>query len=562
MATTSRHHSHPLRTLIIFLAFSIGLVGLMALGGAWTPKLGLDLRGGTTITLTASNTTGQGSVDPESLEQARLIIQQRVDSIGVGETEVTTSGDRQIVVSVPNVQQDELVRMVGQTAQLYFRLVNAQEQVAAQPGTEPSTEPTQGTEPSTEPSVAASTEPSASPSTNPRPLPNLPTPVPSPRPTAPGPTPLTTQQVLDWKPSDRDQSDFASYQCGDPFPDVSDQPLITCDRAGTTKYLLSPAVISGSDLTKASAGIPQGQVSWVVDLEFNSTAAATFESVTKEIATRTTPQNEFAIVLDGAVITAPYVSNAIPGGKAQISGSFNQKSATELANVLKYGALPLSFEVSSVDTVSAKLGGEQLEAGIIAGIIGLALVVSYSVLYYRALALVVVSSLVIAFGITYAFIVLLGQAMGFALNLPGVAGLIVAIGVTADSFIIYFERIRDEVRDGRTLRTAIEVGWVRSRQTILVADGVSLLSAVVLFILAIGAVKGFAFTLGLTTLIDLAVVFWFTKPLVSVLGRTKYFGEGRKFSGFEPEHLGAKHQPPLHRRRRPARPVAAATKEA
>ncbi len=558
MATTSRHHSHPLRTLIVFLAFSIGLVGLMAVGGAWTPKLGLDLRGGTTITLTASNTTGEGSVDPESLELARTIIQQRVDSIGVGETEVTTSGDRQIVVSVPNVQQDELVRMVGQTAQLYFRLVNAQEQVAAQPGTEPSTEPTQGTEPSTAPSAAAS----ASPSTNPRPLPNLPTPVPSPRPTAPGSTPLTTQQVLDWKPSERDQSDFANFQCGDPFPDVSDQPLITCDKAGTMKFLLSPTVISGSDLVTAAAGIPQGQVSWVVNLEFNATAGATFETVTKELATRTTPQNEFAIVLDGKVISYPYVSKAIPGGKAEISGSFNQQSATELANVLKYGALPLAFEVSSVDTVSAKLGGEQLEAGIIAGIIGLALVVAYSVIYYRALALVVVSSLVIAFGITYAFIVLLGQAMGFALNLPGVAGLIVAIGVTADSFIIYFERIRDEVRDGRTLRTAIEVGWVRSRQTILVADGVSLLSAVVLFILAIGAVKGFAFTLGLTTLIDLAVVFWFTKPLVTLLGRTKYFGEGRKFSGFEPEHMGAKHQPPLHRRRRPARPVAAASKEA
>ena len=559
MATTSRHHSHPLRTLIVFLAFCVGLVGLMALGGVWTPKLGLDLRGGTTITLTASNTSGQGSVDPASLELARTIIQQRVDSIGVGETEVTTSGDRQIVVSVPNVQQDELVRMVGQTAQLYFRLVNAQEQVAgAQPGTEPSGEPTQGAEPS----AAPSTEPSASPSTNRRPLPELPTPVPSPRPTAPGPTPLTTQQVLDWKPSARDQSDFANFQCGDPFPDVSDQPLITCNKAGDTKFLLSPAAISGSDLTQASAGIPQGQVSWVVNLEFNPTAGATFETVTKELATRTSPQNEFAIVLDGDVISTPYVSKAIPGGKAEISGSFTQQSATELANVLKYGALPLAFEVSSVDTVSAKLGGEQLDAGIIAGIIGLVLVVAYSVIYYRALALVVVSSLVVAFGITYAFIVLLGQAMGFALNLPGVAGLIVAIGVTADSFIIYFERIRDEVRDGRTLRTAIEVGWVRSRQTILVADGVSLLSAVVLFILAIGAVKGFAFTLGLTTLIDLAVVFWFTKPLVSVLGRTKYFGEGRKFSGFEPEHLGAKHQPPLHRRRRPATPVAAATKEA
>lgn len=316
MATTSRHHSHPLRTLIIFLAFSIGLVGLMALGGAWTPKLGLDLRGGTTITLTASNTSGQGSVDPASLELARTIIQQRVDSIGVGETEVTTSGDRQIVVSVPNVQQDELVRMVGQTAQLYFRLVNAQEQVAAQPGTQPSTEPTQGAEPSTGPSVAASTEPSASPSTNPRPLPKLPTPVPSPRPTAPGPTPLTTQQVLDWKPSQRDQSDFANFQCGDPFPDVSDQPLITCDKAGTTKFLLSPTVISGSDLVTASAGIPQGQVSWVVNLEFNATAGATFETVTKELATRTTPQNEFAIVLDGKVISYPYVTKAIPGGKA------------------------------------------------------------------------------------------------------------------------------------------------------------------------------------------------------------------------------------------------------
>jgi preprotein translocase subunit SecD len=557
VATTSSHHSHPLRTLIVFLAFSVGLVGLMALGGIWTPKLGLDLRGGTTITLTASNTSGEGSVDPASLELARTIIQQRVDSIGVGETEVTTSGDRQIVVSVPNVQQDELVRMVGQTAQLYFRLVHTQEQVAAQPGTEPSVEPTQGAEPTTQPSVA----PSASPSTNGRPLPKLPTPVPSPRPTAPGATPPTTQQVLDWQPSARDQSEFTSYQCGDPFPDVSDQPLITCDQAGTTKYLLSPTIISGKDLVTASAGIPQNQVSWIVSLEFNSTAGATFEQVTKAISTRTSPQNQFAIVLDGDVITAPYVSNPIPGGRAQIEGSFTQQSATELANVLKYGALPLAFDVSSVDTVSAKLGGEQLDAGIIAGIIGLVLVIAYSLLYYRALSLVVVSSLVVAFGITYAFIVLLGQAMGFALNLPGVAGLIVAIGVTADSFIIYFERIRDEVRDGRSLRTAIEVGWVRSRQTILVADGVSLLSALVLFILAIGAVKGFAFTLGLTTLIDLAVVFWFTKPLVSLLGKTRYFGQGRKFSGFEPEHLGAKQQPPLHRRR-PARPVAAATKEA
>ena len=559
MATTSRHHSHPLRTLIIFLLATAALYGLMALGGVWTPKLGLDLRGGTTITLTASNTTGEGAVDPASLELARTIIQQRVDSIGVGESEVTTSGDRQIIVSVPNVQQDELVRMVGQTAQLAFRLVYATEAVQTAPATtQPTAEPTTGAEPTeaSQPTETAAPSPSASPSVNKRPLPGLPTPVPSPRPTEPGATPLTTQDVLDWQPSERDQSDFTNYQCGDDFPDVTDQPLITCDEAHTAKYLLSPAVISGKELTAAAAGIPQGQVSWIVTLEFNSTGANAFETVTKEISTRTSPQNQFAIVLDGTVISAPSVSAAIPGGRAQIEGSFNQQSATQLANVLKYGALPLAFDVSSVDNVSAKLGGEQLEAGIIAGIIGLVLVIAYSVIYYRALSIVVVSSLVIAFGITYAFVVLLGQAMGFALNLPGVAGLIVAIGITADSFIIYFERIRDEVRDGRSLRTAIETGWVRSRQTILVADGVSLLSAVVLFILAIGAVKGFAFTLGLTTLIDIAVVFCFTKPLVSLLGRTKYFGEGRRFSGFEAEHMGAKHQPPLHRRR-PARSTAA-----
>ncbi|MFT3862183.1 protein translocase subunit SecD [Micropruina sp.] len=573
MATTSRHHSHPLRTLIVFLVVTAGLFALMALGGVWTPKLGLDLRGGTTITLTASNTTGEGSVDPASLELARSIIQQRVDAIGVGESEVTTSGDRQIIVSVPNVQQDELVRMVGQTAQLYFRLVYASEQVTSSTATtEPTVEATEApTEPaatetvapttSAQPAESAAPSVTTSPSVNKRPLPALPTPVPSPRPTTPAAVQPTTQEVLDWTPSDRDQSDFTNFQCGDDFPDVSDQPLITCDEAGSTKYLLSPAVISGKDLTSATAGIPQNGVSWVVNLAFNSTAATTFETVTKAISTKTSPQNQFAIVLDGNVISSPYVSAAIAGGQAEISGSFNQESATQLANVLKYGALPLAFDVSSVDNVSAKLGGEQLEAGIIAGIVGLLLVVAYSVVYYRALSIVVVSSLVVAFGVTYAFVVLLGQAMGFALNLPGVAGLIVAIGVTADSFIIYFERIRDEVRDGRSLRSAIEVGWERSRQTILIADGVSLLSAIVLFILAIGSVRGFAFTLGLTTLIDIAVVFWFTKPLVSLLGKTRYFGEGRKFSGFEPDHLGAKHQPPLHRRR-PARAGAASGKPA
>jgi len=343
---------------------------------------------------------------------------------------------------------------------------------------------------------------------------------------------------LAWTPTARDQADFEAFTCGDEFPDVPDQPLITCNREGTTKFLLYPAVINGDMLTGANAGVPQHQLSWIVQLQLNDVGGKIFEQVTGALAKKSEPQNTFAIVLDGKVVTYPRITTAISGGRAEISGSFTQQSATDLANVLKYGSLPLAFDLSEVSNVSATLGGEQLQAGIIAGLIGLALVVIYSVIYYRALAVVVVASLVLAATITYQLMVLLGQSMGFALNLPGIAGAIVAIGMTADSFIIYFERIRDEVRDGRSLRTAIETGWISSRKTILIADAVSLLSAAVLFVLAIGSVKGFAFTLGLTTLIDIAIVFWFTKPMVTLLGRTKYFGEGRKFSGLDADHMG------------------------
>jgi preprotein translocase subunit SecD len=552
VASTSTKRHRPVVTLILFGVFIALLYALMGISGTWTPKLGLDLRGGTTVTLTATSATGV--IDPDSLELARTIIQQRVDSLGVGETEVTTSGDRQIMVSVPNVQSDQLVDMVGQTAQLYFRKVYAQEVVgeAATPTETPQVSA------SPEPSATATSSPAppatatATPTTKGRPLPHLPTPVPSPRPTVPAATVPALADRLVFTPTERDQSDFAAFQCGDSFPDVTDQVLITCDREGIYKYLLGPMLIPGSDVSRAQAQIPQNSVSWVVGLEFNTAGAAAFTTVTQHLATQTSPQNQFAIVLDSKVISAPRVENAIPGGRAEISGSFTQQGAADLATVLSFGALPLSLDVSSVDNVSAKLGGEQLHAGIIAGLIGLALVVGYSLIYYRGLAIVVVASLGIAGALTWALIVLLGQSMGFALNLPGIAGAIVAIGVTADSFIIYFERIRDEAREGRSLKTAIESGWERSRRTILVADSVSLLSAVVLFVVAIGAVKGFAFTLGLTTLIDIAIVFWFTKPFVTLLGKTKFFGEGHRFSGFEAEHLGAAN-PPLHNgRQRPA----------
>jgi preprotein translocase subunit SecD len=572
VATTT---GRPGRTLIVLAFVVAALITLMAVAHTWTPKLGLDLRGGTTITLTAKNTTGTGAVDPASLQLAKTIIQQRVDSLGVGETEVTTAGDKQIIVTVPNVQQDDLVRLVGQTAILRFRAVYAAEQVAApvpteQPTSEPtSSEPSGGATPSSSTSVNAEPSGAASAAGGTRTGNNLPMPA---LPTAP-PQPLDkvcdnpdgkgtpSASAMDWTPTEGCQTAFASFTCGTPVTDVPDQGLLACSQDGTEKYLLGPTLIEGNQLTTASAGIPQNNVSWVVDLEFNSEGGTAFENATRALSAKSDPQNRFAIVLDGNSISAPSVSEAIPGGRAQISGSFNQKSATELANVLKYGALPLAFDVSEVNNVSATLGGEQLHAGIVAGLVGLALVVLFCFAYYRGLGIVVVASLGIAAVITYASMVLLGSSVGFALNLPGIAGAIVAIGVTADSFVIYFERIRDEVRDGRTLRTAVESGWRRARQTILIADAVSLLSALILFILAIGSVKGFAFTLGLTTLIDIAIVFAFTKPLMTILARTKFFGGGHRLSGLDPEHLGVKSLPGLRSSRRTPVPAPSSTVE-
>lgn len=554
---TSKQVAHPLRTVLVLMAVIAGLFSLMAFSGVWTPKLGLDLSGGMQVTLTADSATGQ--VSSESLQLARQIIQRRVDAIGVGESEVTTSGDRQIVVSVPNVTSEELTKMVGQTAQLNFRKVYQTESAADSQAVPSLPQPVESPRPSVEPTAtgtASTAEPSATASASEKPTTNASAsanPSDSATPSA-SPTGTPEEQrmakLLAWTPSERDTKDFASFKCGDNFPDVSTEPLITCDEGGQFKYLLGPVLIKGEQVSRANAGVPQNSVAWEVELEFKSEGAEQFRIVTTHLNEQTSPLNQFGIVLDGDVISAPQVTNgAITGGRASITGSFTQQSATELANVLSFGALPLSFTMSNVESISAKLGGEQLQAGVIAGIIGLLLVVLYSLLYYRGLAIVVTLSLVVAGLLTWSMVVLLGQSMGFALNLPGIAGAIVAIGVTADSFIVYFERIRDEVREGRGLRTAIETGWVRSRRTILAADSVSLLSAIVLFVLSFGSIQGFAFTLGLTTLIDIAVVFFFTKPMMTLLGRTKFFGQGHRFSGFEAEHMGAS-RAPLHNSRR------------
>ena len=317
--------------------------------------------------------------------------------------------------------------------------------------------------------------------------------------------------------------------------------LVSCDRSGAIKYLLAPAKVVGADVSTASAVLDQqGGGGWMVSLDFNGEGTSKFGELTSEVVSLPQPQNQVAIVLDGLVISAPRIISAITAGNAQITGNFTQADSADLANVLKYGALPLAFDRGEVQQISPTLGADQLRAGLLAGFIGLILVVLFSLLYYRGLGLVTIGSLAVAGALAMLMFLVLGKAIGFTLTLAGIAGAIVAIGITADSFVVFFERLRDEVREGRSLRSAVESGWVRARRTIIVADSVSIIAAVLLYFFAVGGVKGFAFTLGLTTLIDLVVVFLFTKPILALLARTKFFGGGHPLSGLSPQHLGSK----------------------
>lgn len=533
------------------------------LGDKYSPRLGLDLEGGTSIILTPRVARGQtGKITPQALERAVEIIRSRVDSFGVAEAEVTTAGNN-IVISIPGKRNNDILNTVRRTAELRFRPVLVA--AAGTPTTTPggSATPAPGSTPTGSPKPTGS-KPAASPaptqSTNGRAVPkNLraaPTTTPTPAPTAtplatPSPstpatgaggiTPALERQfaALDCSNINKLQAQFRTIGGDDPK-----QPLVTCAQDGSEKYILGPAEVLGTDVKGAQATLSQNNQGvstggWIVQLNFTGAGAKKFAKTTTRLAALQPPQNRFGIVLDGIVVSAPGLNNGpITGGNAQIEGNFSQKDARDLANVLKYGALPLTFDPGEVQEVSPTLGGDQLHAGLVAGAIGLALVVLYSLLYYRGLGLVSVASLMVAATLTYGTVVLLGWQMGFRLSLAGVAGLIVAIGITADSFVVFFERLRDEVRDGKTLRVAVETGWLRARRTILAADFVSFLAAVVLYALSVGGVRGFAFTLGLTTLIDIVVVFLFTKPLVTVLARTKFYGGGHRLSGLDPKHLG------------------------
>ncbi|EST21502.1 preprotein translocase subunit SecD [Streptomyces roseochromogenus subsp. oscitans DS 12.976] len=566
----------------------MALTGGMFLSGNKTPRLGIDLAGGTSITLKAKADQGS-AINKANMDTAVDIMNRRVNGLGVSEAEVQTQGNDNIIVNIPKgTNSKEAQQQVGTTAKLYFRPVLA---------SEPSGGAAQSPSPSASPSGSSSPKPGASPSgsasskektsskekasssstaspkasatsqgravTDALKAGSTPSPSGS---SSGSSTPKATPSASAGGSSEaaKLQAQYATLDCTKPDQRAKvggaakpGEPTVACGQIRKVwyKYILGPAAVDGTEVKNAAARFDtQGASGWQVVMNFTSSGSKKFADVTGQLAKNQAPQNEFAIVLDGEVVSSPFVQTAITGGQAEISGSFTQQDAQSLANMLSYGALPLSFQEQSVTTVTAALGGEQLHAGLLAGAIGLALVVLYLVVYYRGLSLVAMASLLVSAILTYVIMSLLGPAIGFALNLPAVCGAIVAIGITADSFIVYFERIRDEIREGRSLRPAVERAWPRARRTILVSDFVSFLAAAVLFIVTVGKVQGFAFTLGLTTLLDVVVVFLFTKPLMTLLARRKFFANGHKWSGLEPKSLGAK--PPLRRTRRPAGPAA------
>ncbi|WP_237767616.1 protein translocase subunit SecD [Serinicoccus sp. CUA-874] len=562
-----------------------------------TPQLGLDLAGGRQIVMEPLTEDGT-NVSAEQLDQAIDIIRRRVDGGGVTEAEVTRQGQN-VSVAIPGNPTPEQVEALSRSSQLRFRPVlvaqftapemempeqrtlplppslieeqleefeqqqDAQEdsetQDSVEEGTSDEAEQTEenrgGTRlPSSGSDDAPATEAPGVPaedgsdSTAP--------------PVQEGELPTASDPSSLAQITPELQEEFSALDCAaegvatQVAAAPTDQPTVACTVEGDEKFILGPVELTGSSVTDANAGpetVQGGAVTgrWQVNLTFDGEGGQTFAEITSRLYgyPQGEAQNRFATVLDGQVITAPTVNGVISGGTATISGDFTPEESQSLANQLKFGALPLSFEVQTSEQISPTLGGEQLRYGVIAGIIGLLLVFAYMLVQYHALGLVAIGSLVVAALLAYGSVTLLGWANNFRLTMAGVTGLIVAIGITADSFIVYFERIRDEVRAGRPLRYAVDTGWERARRTLIISDVVNLIAATVLYLLSESGVKAFAFALGLTTIIDLVVVFMFTHPLVSILANTRFFGEGKKWSGMQPERLGAKRSAYLGRGR-------------
>ena len=591
---STKQTKHPGRRLLVLLLITvIGFAGLYA-GSAtgrtsMIPGLALDLEGGTQIILTPTTSDGSEITD-EDVNQAIEIIRQRVDASGVAEAQISRQGGQNIVVSLPGSPSQDTLELVRTSAVLYFRPVIRIIQGSASAFADSYNQRLAQASASPAPSDAASEAPTDGEASE------TPTDAASEAPTD-QPTPVTAEEVatqaadvnrdgtISEEPLPATSEDTSSdswisekmiydaYMLDCTAPDnltgeTQDpaEAVISCAKDGTGRaYILGPADIAGTNIANAASGLEttsQGTTTnkWVVSLEFNSEGTEEFSAVSERLIAyrdkasatggQANPQStdsqkaQFAIVLDGLTIMAsgfnPDVTSAITDGRVQITGGFTQAQANTLANQLSFGSLPLSFTVQSEQQISATLGTEQLRNGLIAGLVGFALIIVYLAWQYRGLSVVAVASLMIAAATTYLAIALLSWAMGYRLSLAGVAGLIISIGITMDSFIIYFERVRDEVRHGRTLVAAVDEGWKHARRTIIVSDTVNLLAAVVLYFLAVGGVQGFAFTLGVTTVVDLAVIVLFTHPMMVWILRFAFFGKGHRLSGLDPEHLGAR----------------------
>ncbi|WP_435732229.1 protein translocase subunit SecD [Actinotignum sp. GS-2025c] len=530
-------------TIALFVSLGVGSVTGSGSESRWTPNFALDLEGGTELILTPK-TTDNSEITSEDVNQAIEIIRQRVDASGVAEAEITSQGGSNIVVGLPGHPSQETLDLVRNSAVLRMRPVLAMANPGTMKGEGENAAPLTGAALEEAAMKAADADGDGKLSTTP-------------------PSEPTSASDPAWAKTERVTYDALTLDCTAENPatapeDNPDTALVACGQSEDSKtgevtpfkYVLGPAEIAGTNLTRATSGFDQQQGQWIVQLEFDNEGAQKFSEVTGRLVGLQSPQNQFAIVLDGRVISSAVPQTQISGGQASINGSgINATTSRVLANQLQFGSLPLEFEVQSEQQISATLGSESLRAGLVAGLIGLVLIVLYLVWQYHALAIVAVGSVVLATGLSYGVICLLSWVMGYRLSMAGVVGLVISIGITVDSFIVFFERIRDEIRDGHAVRTAVQRGWKRATRTIIASDSVNLIAAGVLYFIAVGSVRGFAFTLGLTTILDLVVVFMFTYPLMTLLVRTKFFGGGHPASGMSAKHLA--HTPAYRGRKLP-----------
>jgi preprotein translocase subunit SecD len=487
----------------------VSLLGIVLLaGGTFTanivagnfPALGLDLQGGASVTMTPV-----GEVEEAALTVAVDIIRQRVDSLGVAEPEIIRQGST-IVVNLPGVKdQQQALDTIGRTGAVEMRPVL---KVAENP--ENTTTTTVAGGPTTTVKGATTTTLKPASTTLPPPAGGIG----SSRTAA-----VTTTTVP------------APTEAVDPVTGLPEGQTILPGRKDGLIYLLGPAEATGEVFSNdSSAQVDAG--AWVVVAKLRSGAAGadTWNALSTKCFAggADCPTKAIAIILDGEVISAPTVQTAtFDNGSVQISGSFSETEAKDLARVLQFGAVPVKFDTPTVQTVSASLGEDSLRAAILSGLVGLLLVLMFLLFYYRLIAIVVVGGLGISGLLLWSVISWLSKTNGLALTLSGAAGIIVSVGVTVDSYVVFFEKLKDDVQQGRTLRNSAARGFNRAWRTILIADTVSLIGALVLWQLTVGSVRGFAFFLGLSTLSDMVVSYFFARPAVLLLAKTKLFNRGR-----------------------------------